>query len=646
MKLSTQLVALVASLIVILFIGTFWINIQNGRTYLVDQLASHAQDGATSLGLSVTSHLALGDRATVKSLADAMFDSGDYLQVRVEGLAGEDWVERRAERQAPGVPGWFVNWISLDTPQGAADVMRGWRQGGRVLVRSNPGHAYEQLWANARASFIWYLVGAGIALMIGVVALRWLLRPLREVEQQATAICDRRFPAPLKIPFAIEFRSVIHAMNRLTGKVQRMLADSERLVLKLRSQVNSDPVTGLVNRRFFMDVLENRVNDPAGFAGGLLLIELRDIKGYNQTYGYPAGDQLLRACGELLTEQLQGMPECTLAHMSGANFAILTEGQDPREFTHTGQHIAASVATLGGRVELPSTDVGHVGGAYFRDHTGRQLLSEADVALRKAQTIGANECVLTLTGEEGFVERSRSEWRQLINDGLSEGRLKLVWQPVFTCDGTLLHREAFVRLPDPDNANRLLAAGHFLPMTEAGGLASSLDRYVIERVLQKLRRDKRSVAINLSPVSLTDNELLAWLQQLLVMDDSLGEHLILEVSEYGATAYPQQLRNWITRLRPLGIRFTLDHFGQGFGSLRHLRSLKVDFLKIDGAFVQEIDANEDNQFLLEVIRGLAHSLDIQVIAEAVESEPVWRQLGVLGVDGGQGYWLGEPELEN
>ena len=510
-------------------------------------------------------------------------------------------------------------------------------------MRSNPGHAYEQLWANARESVIWYLLGAGIALLIGVLVLRCLLRPLREIEQQANAICDRRFPTPLKTPFAVELRSVVMAMNRLSSKVQQMLGDAERLVLKLRSQVNSDPVTGLVNRRHFNDVLENCVNDPAGFAGGLLLVELRGFKRYNQDYGYPAGDQLLRACAELLSEQLQDMPGCTLAHLSGANFAILTAAQEPQEFAHTGKHVAASLATLGGRVELPSTDVGHVGGVYFRDHTRRQFLSEADVALRKAQTIGANECVLKLTGTEGVAERSRSEWRQVIKDGLGAERLQLVWQPVYKSDGTLLHREVFLRLPNPDQPNRLLAAGFFLPMAEAAGLASSLDRYVIERVLQTLRGSDYTFAVNLSPVSLSDEELLRWLRQRLDLDVALGSRLILEVSEYGATAHTQSLADWIAHLRPLGVRFALDHFGLGSRSLRYLRSLKVDYLKIDGTLVQEIDANEDNQFLLQVIRGLAHSLDMQVIAEAVETEAVWRELGVLGVDGGQGYWLGEPK---
>lgn len=643
MRLSRQLILLVTLLIVLLFVGSFSINLNNARAYLATQLASHAQDAATSLGLSVTSHLAEGDQAVAQSMADALFDRGDYLDIRIEQLDGEALVDRSAELRVPGVPAWFVQLVPLDTPLGEAELMRGWRQAGRVLVRSHPGYAYEQLWATARESLLWYGLAGLAVLLLGSLGLRLLLRPLGEVERQAEAICNREFPITERVPFTLEFRRVVEAMNRLSAKVQQMLANSEGLATRLREQAYQDPVTGLANRRQFMEVLNHRVSDPEGMVGGLLLVGLRDFKEYNQQFGFTAGDRLLQAAAQLLQEQLAGAGRFQLARLAGADFAVLLEDADRQGFAIAARRLAEGLAGLCSRVELPSADVGHVGGAYFRHQTAEQLLAEADAALRQAQSAGANASVVTLEGGAAAPERPAGEWRRLVAEALAEDRLVLAWQPVLDCAGQLLHREAFLRMPDPDQPDRLLTAGKFLPLAEASGLAPQLDRFVLGRVLQGLGQAASPVAVNLSPASLEDRELLDWLHSRLSASADLAGRLLLEVSEYGATAHAKTLGQWIERLAPTGVKFSLDQFGRGFSAFRYLRGLKAHYLKIDGSFTRELDRNPDNQFLIQVLCEIAHGLDMRVIAEAVESEAVWQVLPGLGVDGGQGYWLGAPQ---
>lgn len=647
MSLSRQLMLLVAVLVLALFLGTFAISVNNTRDYLASQLASHAQDAATSLGLSATAHVEHEDQAMVTSMVNAMFHRGDYLRIRFEDLQGEAWIERATPLSVDDVPAWFVATFPLDPPEREATMMSGWRQVGRVLVTSHPGLAYRQLWQNAIQTLKLFLIGALLALAGGVLALRVLLRPLRDVEAQAEAICNREFPVVERTPFTLEFRRVVEAMNRLSTKVARMLADAERLAGNLRQQVYQDPVTGLANRRQFMDVLEHRVGDPELFAtGGLLLLELKDFKAFNQRQGLLAGDRLLSGAGEALARLLLDEPRSTLARISGGGFAILLEGADATRVSALAERAAGAVATLFGRLDLPSSDVAHVGAAMYTGQAPTTLLAEADTALREAQRDGANAWVLHRHAHQPGPTRGGSDCLALVEQAIGEQRFRLVRQPVRRCDDDgLLHHEVFLRIPDPDRPDSDLAAAAFMPMVEGRGLAPLVDRAVIERVLVALDAGAfpGKVAVNLSTASLEPESQLAWCVEVLQRHPAAARQLILEVPEYGASSQVASLSVWIERLAPLGVEFSLDHFGKGFASFTYLRTLKVHYLKIDGSFVRNLQQQDANRFFLRAIADIAHGLDMAVVAESVETEADWEALKGIGVDAGRGFWLGAPE---
>lgn len=647
MKLSQQLILLIAGLVLLLFAGTLVISVDNTRGYLESQLGSHAQDAATSLGLSATTHVDEGDQAMVTAMVNAMFHRGDYLLIRFETLDGEAWLERSTESLVDGVPGWFVRLFPLDPPQRSATMMSGWRQVGRVVVKSHPGLAYGQLWQTTRQTLKLFVIGALLALLAGAIGLRLLLRPLRDVEIQAEAICNREFPVVERRPFTLELRRVVEAMNRLSARVSRMLSDSETLAEELRRQAYQDPVTGLANRRQFLHVLEHRASDRELYgSGGLLLLQLNGFKDYNQLRGYAAGDELLRRTGEAVVGVLHDAPSATVAHLAGADFAVLVENADAGRLREIAERIHAAVVDLTTPLDLPSSDVAHVGGAEFGDQLAGELLAEADRALREAQRESPNAVVIHGRADRRAVVRGRSEWRAMIEQALTDRRFSLVRQPVVAAaDGRLLHHEVFLRIADPDQPARSLAAAVFMPMAEGSGLADRVDRAVVETVIAGIGRGEypERVAVNLSPASLAAPGMLDWLGGLLSSRPAAAANLILEFPEYGATSHMEQLRLWIDRLGPLGVGFSLDHFGKGFSAFAYLRGSKVDYLKIDGSLVRELAAHDDNRFLLRTIAEIGHGLDMQVIAEAVETESEWQLLRGLGVDGGRGFWLGEPQ---
>jgi len=649
MTLSRRLALLVVVMLLLVFLGTFLTSVRNTRDYLETQLESHAQDAATSLGLSISTHLAKGDQASVDSMSDAIFDRGYYRMLTVENAEGKSVKRLELPITIDGVPSWFISAFPLNTPLGEASVMSGWSQAGRVLIQSHPGYAYIQLWGNAKDTAIWFLVSSLFILLMGMVLLRWILQPLRRIEWQADSICNREFPVLDNLPRTPDLRRIMEAMNRMSVKVQRMISELESLAGRLRQKAYQHPVTGLDNKRRFMDIVTDRIESREDFMqGAFYLVQLKSFKEFNDRMGYQAGDDLLCQVAQGLQKVTAGVPKHALAHLTGADFGLLVEDCSLDESKELCQLISTVLANMYGTGRPESPDVAHIGATYFDGRQNlKQLFSEADMALRSAQSQEANSWHLTAPEDlDRRVVCGAAEWRLFIEEALEQDRITLLYQPVVTCpQGKLMHREVLVRIPERDSGE-LIPAGVFLPVAESVGLASKIDQAVVGKVVKMLVADQDAdtrYAINLSPQSLAHEGFVEWLEQHLAQHTQVASRLVFEFPEYGAIASLTDLKIMIERVGRLGAMFSLDHFGRSFSSLAYLRSLKVHYLKIDGSYLRTLEQNKDHQFFIQTLAEIAHGLDIQVIAESVESAVVWEMLPGLHLDGVQGYYIGRPE---
>jgi len=656
MSLSKQLVFLILGMLLLLFIGTFYSTVQSSRAYLGSRMAASAQEAATSLGLSVTSSMVAEDKAAVSSMVNAMYIKGGLQVIRIDGLAGNDWVVRRTKLELPDVPGWFVSMFPIKTPEGTATIMSGWRQIGTVHVAAHPQIAYQQLWTVARQTMYWFIVGAMLMLVFGLTLIRGLLKPLDGVVAQAESICNKDFVIEDKIPSTLEFKRVVEAMNQLSKRVQEMLGESEKMAAKLHKQAFQDPLTGLANKRQLMDVLTYLTERPSRLENGaLLFLQLRGLRHYNQENGYQAGDQLLIETAKIIKSVTGAQFKGLQVHTSGADFAILAQEIGDEKARELAEKLSQALASLYGMLNLPSADVGHVGLVCYSGQSRAEILAETDAALRKAQSTGANSWAeAPRQDQDGEIDKTMgcgaTDCKKFIESALSANRIQLQRQPVIARDDRrVMHHEVFIRLIGEGKADQPVSAGRFMPMAETFGLAPRIDKTVIDLVMASMDvMRSEPVAINISPSTLQDGDTLSKTHVLQILEDKLrirselGGLLVLEFPEYGATAHLDKLKQWITRLAPYGVRFSLDHFGKGFGSYGYLRSLKAHYLKVDGSLIHHLDEQPDNQLYLQSLVKIAHGLDMQVIAEAVESEVVWEMLDELGIDGGRGYWLGRP----
>ncbi len=648
MTLLKQLLAVIGLLFMLLFAGTFTLSIQNTRDYLNNQLRTISQDTATSLGMSLSQHMSKQDYVMIERMVSAVSDSGYYREVIVTDIEGKPIVNKTQQVNLNNVPKWFVEMFTLETPQGKALIMDGWQQAGMVKVLVNPGYAYMALWISVVQSFWWFAGMSVLASALGVVALHYILRPLRAVEAQARAICDREYPVQRKLPWTVELRSVVEAMNLMTRKVRDMFEEQSASIERLRSENYRDALTGLANRRYFEMQLNHLIK--TGEHGAVLLLELKDFKEYNNKRGYQAGDELLKNAAGFIDAICKAQPNLGYftAHLSGASFAVVVYNTDEQEVSKLGKQLAHSLPRFKERGLVDSEEVGHVGVAMFSGQTYGEVMSAADLALRTAQQDGANAMHLIDPTKSGAsAVNTSTHWGEVLREALQNNRLSLLLQPAKSCTDSdqkmILHYEALMRLTD--EKGEVIPAEIYTQMANRHGLSMDFDRAMVTEVLARLvsrRYGDTPVAVNIFPASVQNKIFVDWLCAELAKVPDAASRLLIEIPEYGVVENIGALREFINKLSTYRTRIGLDHFGRGFSSFGYLSSLKLDYIKVDGSYVHGILESKDNQFFIESVAKVAHGLDIKVYAVWVENEAEWKLLVDLRLDGLLGYAVGRP----
>lgn len=648
MTLYRQLVIFTFVLFLLLFAGTWYAKLDSTRSFLINQLESHAQDTATSLALSISPHMAEHDLVTAESMINAVFDRGYYQVVKLTDPRRKILIDRHLEVKIENVPPWFIKWIQLKTPEATSDVMAGWNQGGTIHIKSHPGYAYKTLWDDVRSMTIWFAACGIFVLVAGGVGLRLLLKPLFQVERQADALCRKEYRIQEPLPWTREFRRLVEAMNRMTCKVKEMFEEQAAQAEGLRERAYNDPLTGLGNRRYFESQITARLDKhEASVRGVVLLVRVHELETLNQQKGFEAGDELLQRIATLLRQITATLPNVVLARLTGGDFGIFVPNASHWDAENIATEAANSLAMIATEQIAASDNIGHIGAAVYDSLvTIGRLLSEADQALCSAMQKGPNTWDINdISSENDKMPLGQQQWKNILVKALEERRFSFDIQPVVANSPhrELLHMEVFSRIIMADGT--LLNAAVFMPIAERFKLVSTIDRLVIEEVTKQNFNQLgiNRIAVNLSPASLLDTTFSLWLCALLKALPASFPQIVFEFPEFGAVQNLKLVKEFCAAVRSCGHAIGLDHYGQSFTQLGYLQSLKPDYVKIDRAYTGELkEEKSDSRFYISSLCSVAHSIDIAVVAEGVESEQQSIIIGEMNLDGMQGYYTGKP----
>ncbi len=475
----------------------------------------------------------------------------------------------------------------------------------------------------------------------------------RVVELPGSATLVRRDGVEFAVQDSVA--PILDTSNNVQGTVLvfKDVTRIRRMEREMSYLARHDGLTGLINRREFEERMDTSLATACdeGRRHALLYLDLDEFKLVNDTAGHLAGDELLKQLANLLRARVR--PNDVLARLGGDEFGILLEDADLDRARRIAEELCAAVRAVRFAWQDRSFQVGvSIGLVPISAESGDrvQLLAAADAACYVAKESGRSSVHEYQADDAALVERyGAMQWVHRIRTALDEDRFFLLRQeirPLVAVDGAPEMSEIFIRMRDEQG--QVALPGSFIPAAERYRLISSIDRWVIEHAFRSLVERQRSSpvelhwAINLSGRSLDEEGFLDYVIEQLDRSGAPPGSILFEVTETAAVAHLARAQHFIRTLKERGCRFVLDDFGTGLSSFAYLKNLDVDFLKIDGGFVRDVNGGSIQRALVESIHQIGQLLGIATIAESMETDEILATLQEIGVDYVQGYGVARP----
>jgi len=454
---------------------------------------------------------------------------------------------------------------------------------------------------------------------------------------------------------------IIDKLGNIEGKVVafRDISQIQRLSATISFQETHDALTGLSNRKGFAIKLAELVDEASlGYkTHALLYLDLDQFKVINDIYGHKTGDEILLKATETINSVIRSSDIC--ARLGSDEFGILLEGAQLQQALFIGKRLQSRLKENKITRKKETLNISaSIGLVMINESTGntQRILAAADESCNIAKDEGGKHIVVYNNEENLFVKRrDEMEWIPRLKKALKEDQFELFYQPIrpLKDDEAIIKGEILIRLK---NDGGFIPPSEFLPSAERYNLMPSIDRWVINQAFRShkmisdvLGKDNNPhlFSINLTPEFLADEDSYDYIIYKFEEFELSPSSICFEITETAAISSFQIAIDFIHKLKSKGCTFSLDDFGSGFSSFNYLKNLPVDYLKIDGIFVRDMDEDSINRAMVKAINSMGQVIGLKTIAEFVKNAEIIELLDGIGVDYLQGYEVGKPEpLQN
>ncbi len=514
---------------------------------------------------------------------------------------------------------------------------------GFVSIRLDFVMFHDRLLANIRGAIMILLVLLIAFVLYGRRALRKALASISDLQEPIKELAKGNLAVKFEPAEHHEISEIVEALESTASAL------SERDA-KLLELANHDSLTGLFNRRRFVEELKKEIINVMrnGHTSALFFVDLDQFKYINDACGHHAGDRLIRKVADELMRSVRR--DDVVARFGGDEFVVLLHRTDVHGAQSSADTILANMRRM---AHVEEDRVFHVHCSIgITMMTGNnlhydELINQGDIACREAKSAGRNRMQF-FEHSNGAEQRDLADagWMNRLRKAVDEDGFELHFQPISRIDtGVITHHEVLIRLRTEDG--KLILPDAFLPSAVRFGLMSEIDFWMIRHAAMAFAEHSKvnsqlSLSINLSANAFENDDLPGFIEKTFVEYDVPPGHIILEITESLAVRRPLHVERQIDTLRKYGCQVALDDFGTGYSSFSYLQKLQFDYIKIDGTFVEDLLNNPVDQKMIKLIAEIGHEAGMKTIAEYVQDAASFSLLGELGVDMAQGYFVGRP----
>lgn len=453
--------------------------------------------------------------------------------------------------------------------------------------------------------------------------------------------------------FKLNGNPIFDRRSRFLGYrgIKQEITAEHNLSKKITYQATYDSLTGLLNRSQFDRKLQESVKlaHESEIKSVFCYLDLDRFKIVNDTAGHLAGDRLLAELAQTFKTMIP--QKDILGRLGGDEFGLLLEDCSISQAREICERLVIAIKNYRFKWQTLEFDVGVSIGIVPVLPTSvdaTELLSRADLACYQAKDLGRGRVYVAESHDRELnLQQTQMSHIANVSQAIDENRFYLTKQlikPILHDGAGYMHYEILLRLQD--RQGNLVSPDRFIPVAERYGVITIVDRWVLETTLKSYQQyfaaQQAIVSINLSGASINDERFTDLAIDLIRNSDVSGERICFEITETAAISNINRAHQFIDTMKKLGVKFALDDFGSGVSSFAYLKSLPVDYLKIDGSLVKNISTEECDLAIVSSINQVAHLMGMKTIAEFVEDRSILQHLEIIGVDYAQGFRIGKP----
>jgi len=631
MALSKQLFILISLLFLVIFGVNYITSVTNTRNYLQTEARIHAEDAATSLGVSLQPHIGDHDDTILPTLINAVFDRGYYGSIMLSDLDGNVIVNRQNPKTFAVVPGWFSTILPLETADAASEINDGWNLVAQVTVSVHPGYAYLKLWEQAKRALTYSVLAYLLSIIILAGMLRLVLKPLQKIETQAEAIGNGEFAIVDPLPWTKEIKSVAAAMNLMSEKIKLVINSLQAKLGEAERKLTTDAVTGLETRPNFDAALKQMFVTNKG--GHVFLIQIEDLTEIARSRSRDDVDRFLRDFAGCIKSVSGDSADTTIYRLGGAEFAIIAESIDRVHAEHLSKGLSDGFSDLGHQIGVEG--IAHIGGIAFDPlGTSDSIVSAARESYNKARLVGLNSFVI---GEKSSGARSRDEWIAQVKAVIAQGRADIVFSDRAESlqdphRERILIEETTARILDEHGEE--LSIGTFISVAEEIDLVSTFDLMILNKVVDHMNAssDTHDIGVNFSFTSIGDPDFRSQLYGLIDSNREVSSRLVFCLTAYSAAKDLTLLESFTELVRRTGTKLMVKRYGPRHMDLDMLKKFQFDYIRLARSYTEDLEDDSEKQRLVTTMVETGNFIDSTILAESV-SDKDWQQVIELGVDG-------------
>jgi EAL domain-containing protein (putative c-di-GMP-specific phosphodiesterase class I)/GGDEF domain-containing protein len=631
MSLSKQLLILISILFLLIFGVNLTLSINNTKTYLENESLTHAQDTATSLGLSLSPYMKFPQDPTVQAMISAVFDMGYYQEIRLIDPSGRELIALKNYNRPEGIPSWFIRLLHISPATAQSEISSGWTISGTVFVTVNPSYGYSSIYKLAKTSLYYSFLALSASIFALTLLLNWTLASLKNMRHLARKIAEGHFEQLDTLPWTSDIKTLAIAMNSMSFKIQNTIQSLHSKLESTSDKLLRDPLTGLYNKSLFdSDINHLQQTHSAAF---LLLIKVDSLPELIKEQGSDNIDKLLQEFAAQIQNQTQKSSRVNRAYrLYGGEFAMLIETNDLSTIKTLCDTLSHEISALGRQFGKP--DIAHIGVSQINLlETPERIKTAAQEAYEQACLISANAYYINCAGNH--IAKDVADWKKLVFDCIDNAYYTIACKnPVTALNNSQIIMEE-VLTEVFDRQNQPIALGPFISIAEKYPKIIDFDKGVITKVLDYLHGSNidYALAVNLSNRSIKNTAFMNWLEAMAKQNPRLMQQLVFSFSAYAISKDPDAHVSFFYTLHQWNGRVMIKRF-EPQAMLYEIHTLiRPDFIRLARNIGNGIIQSRKKQEYVKTVVEMCQLLDISVLAENIQSDEDCHTLHHIGIVG-------------